>query len=458
MAVFTTETRLSERDARDIIEYVRQYRTDYGIVQRYVWNRIVQNKGKFDKSKLNMEVQKKFSVSKRTANSIIYDMKGRYKALKELKKTEKYQLTHKIQHLEEKAEKLADTVNTMKAKASANELNDQQLQTYRNLKKKLYFLHQRIQKKKDILAQLEKDIADGNYRLGFGGKRMFNSQYRLFENGYKSHTGWYNDYVGRRDCNIFYLGSKDETSGNQMFQLTPDDGGYAIKVRKDGRYDADGRYVTGHCSFKYLDQEIRSSIQNQDRPLSYRMKIRGRKVYLQAVVQLDASQRPVVTTMHDGAIGIDFNSGHIDLSETDGKGNLVGMKQYMLYYHGTGAKAANEMRQVIASIGKYALMTGKSIVKEDLSFIKKKAQTSKAKGKYGKDYNRMIHTLDYSRYEEDMQNMTARLGIDLIEVNPAYTSKIAKEKYCKIRKIPVHSGAAFVIARRGQGFKDKHSA
>lgn len=40
-----------------------------------------------------MEVQKKFSVSKRTANSIIYDMKGRYKALKELKKTEQYQLT-----------------------------------------------------------------------------------------------------------------------------------------------------------------------------------------------------------------------------------------------------------------------------------------------------------------------------------------------------------------------------
>ena len=152
MAVFTTETRLSEQDAKDIIEYARQYRTEYGIIQRYVWHRIVQSKGKVNKSKLNTEVQRKFYVTKRTANSVIYDIQGRYRALKELKKTEKYQLAYKIKHMEHKAEQIADTVNAMKAKASVNKLTDKQLQTYRNLKKKLYFLHQRIQKKKDALS------------------------------------------------------------------------------------------------------------------------------------------------------------------------------------------------------------------------------------------------------------------------------------------------------------------
>ena len=130
----------------------------------------------------------------------------------------------------------------------------------------------------------------------------------------------------------------------------------------------------------------------------------------------------------------------------------------MLYHHRTGTKAENEMRQVIAEIGKYALMTGKSIIKEDLSFIKTKSKIDKAKDKYGKDYNRMIHTLDYSRYEDTIQNMATRLGIDLVEVNPAYTSQIARNKYCKAKKIPIHNGAAYVIARRGQGFKDKVSA
>lgn len=458
MAVFTTETRLSEQDAENIIEYAHQYRTEYGIIQRYVWHRIVQDKGKVNKSKLHTEVQHRFSVTKRTANSIIYDMHGRYRAVKELKKTEKYQIIHKINHLEYRAEQIADTVNIMKVKASANKLTEKQLVLYRNLKKKLYFLHQRIQKKTDILSQLEKDMSDGYYSLGFGSKKLFDAQYRLSENGYKSHIGWYNDYIKRRDCNIFYLGSKDETSGNQMFQLIPNGDGYDIKIRKDSRYATDSKYVIGHCSFKYLDDEIRSSIIDKDRPISYRIKLRGRKVYLQAIIQMDISQRLIATTMIDGAIGLDFNSGHIDLSETDSKGNLVGMKQLLLYHHGTGTRAENEMRQVVAEIGKYAMMKGKSIVKEDLSFIKIKSKTDKAKDKYGKDYNRMIHTLDYSRYENDIQNMVTRCGIDLIEVNPAYTSQIARNKYCKAKKIPIHNGAAYVIARRGQGFKDKVSA
>ena len=453
MVVFTTETRLSEVDAHEIIEYAKQYRTDYGIIQRYVWRTIVRQKGIFNRSKLNTEVQRAFSVSKRTANSVIFDMNGRYKALKELKKTECRQLRTKIAYLEELADKIANAVNIMKQDAAGNRLNEKQLEKYRNLKTKLYFKHQRIQKFKDRLSQLEKNIESGNYKLSFGGKKTFYSQYRLEENGYRSHEGWYHDYIKHRDCNIFYLGSKDEKACNSMFQLSPDaDGDYDVKISKDGKYNADSKYVYGKCHFKYLDDELRESIQNRDRPVSYRIKFRGTKVYLQAMVTLNMTKRPIVTTMTNGAIGLDFNDGHIDLSETDDKGNLVAMKQYKLKCHGTGCKAANEMRQVVAEIGKYALMHGKSIVKEDLSFVRKKSQTEK---KSGKRYNKMLHTLDYSRYEDDLRNMTTRNGIDLIAVNPAYTSKIAKQKYCNTRKLPIHNGAAYVIARRGQGFTDK---
>ena len=89
MPVLTTETRLTEKEAHDIMGYIQKYRVDYGIIQRYVWLVIVRQKGVINKSELNTEIQRKFSVTKRTANSVIYDMKGRYKALQELKKTEK---------------------------------------------------------------------------------------------------------------------------------------------------------------------------------------------------------------------------------------------------------------------------------------------------------------------------------------------------------------------------------
>jgi IS605 OrfB family transposase len=453
MPVLTTETRLSEKEAGDIMEYAWKYRADYGIIQRYVWHVIVRQKGVIDQSKLNTEIQRKFSVSKRTANSVIYDMRGRYKALKELKRTERALYKNKILHLKQQAEKIAAAVNKLKKDAAANKLDEKQLEKYRKLKKKLYYRHQRIQKFKDRLAQLKKNIANGHYSLGFGGKKTFDSQYRLEENGYRSHEGWYNDYRRKRDRNIFYLGSKDEAEGNQMFQLRPNaEGSYDIQIRMDGKYDSDVKYVYGKCRFKYLDDELRESLRNRDRPVSYRIKIRGTKIYLQAVVTLDMSKRPIVTSMVHGAIGLDFNDGHIDLAETDGKGNLVAMDRYRLKYHGTGGRAANEMRQVTAEIGKYALSKGKSIVKEYLSFARKKSQTEKGSGKR---YNRMLHTLDYSRYEDDIRNMAVRNGIDLIEVNPAYTSQIAETKYCPIRKIPVHNGAAYVIARKGQGYKDK---
>lgn len=44
----------------------------------------------------------------------------------------------------------------------------------------------------------------------------------------------------------------------------------------------------------------------------------------------------------------------------------------------------------------------------------------------------------------------------LRKVNPAYTSKIAKQKYCDKKKLVIHQGASYVIARKGQGFVDKY--
>ena len=135
MPVLTTETRLTEKEAHDIMGYIQKYRVDYGIIQRYVWLVIVRQKGVINKSELNTEIQRKFSVTKRTANSVIYDMKGRYKALQELKKTEKGQLKNKILCLEQQAEKTAAVVNILKKDAAANRLDGKQLVKYRNLKK-----------------------------------------------------------------------------------------------------------------------------------------------------------------------------------------------------------------------------------------------------------------------------------------------------------------------------------
>ena len=60
MPVLTTGARLSGEEAHDIMEYIPKYRTDYGIIQRYVWHVGVRRKNVINKSKLNTEIQMKF--------------------------------------------------------------------------------------------------------------------------------------------------------------------------------------------------------------------------------------------------------------------------------------------------------------------------------------------------------------------------------------------------------------
>jgi transposase, IS605 family, orfA and orfB fusion len=100
--------------------------------------------------------------------------------------------------------------------------------------------------------------------------------------------------------------------------------------------------------------------------------------------------------------------------------------------------------------------TGKSIVAEDLSFEKKKRKTKKAVTPSEKERMRMLHSLPYSRYAKILENITFNKRIELIKVNPAYTSRIAEQKFCNKMKLNIHDGAAYVIARKGMGIKDKY--
>ena len=153
---------------------------------------------------------------------------------------------------------------------------------------------------------------------------------------------------------------------------------------------------------------------------------------------------------------MDYNDGFIELAETNETGNLVYLEHFDLKFHGTGDSATSEIRNVVSEIVNYAILTGKDIVIEDLDFRKTKSETDEAKSEGGKDYNRMIHAFDYSRYKKSFENCCFRRDVNLIEVNPAYTSKTAEQKYCDRKKLVIHQGAAYVIARRGQGYVDKY--
>ena len=419
----TVSTRLDKRSCGELIRYFQAWRKEYGRIFRYAWYHYARLPIRPKKAAFNTELQKTFGITKRTANSIIYDVSGRYNALVELKKKEQYQLSVKIGSVEEEIRKLCEEVSLAARLAADNRLSREELSKYRGNKRSLHYKRQRLNKLKCRLLQLDKDIQAGRYRICFGSRKRFAAQNRLAENGYRSSKAWYRDFTEHRDSGISYLGAKDETCCNQMLQLTRQvDGSYGIQCRKDGAYVSgkEDRYVFGNCRFSYLDDKLRNQLLQKDHGLTCRIRFAGKKVYLQVILSFEENPVPT-TTLLEGAIGLDYNDGFIQAAETDRAGNLVGYKRYELTYHGTGRKAENEIRQTIAAISRSALMAGKSIVCENLDFVKSKSQQNKGKGRKGKQYHRMTHLLDYSRYKETLKNAAVRNGIGLVLVNPAYT-------------------------------------
>ncbi len=303
---------------------------------------------------------------------------------------------------------------------------------------------------------VKRQIKEKQISFCFGGKKMFGKQYRLDENGYKSHEKWYHEFVKRRDSGMYYLGCGEETCGNQLLQLHVAEDGFEMVLLKDKPFresneNTNKQILLNGVKFEYMQNELASAIENHQ-PITYRMTKREKKWYLTAMFFMD---KEIQTGKGNGVFGMDYNHGFLEIAETNGSGNLVFGERIILEHHGTGSKAESELKEKLSKRVRQAHDAGKDIVVEDLDFKEKKGKTIKGSGKA---YNKMIHRFDYHRYLFWTENLCMKYGVGFQKVNPAYTSQIGKQKYAGTRKLTVHRAAALVIARRGQGYQDSLTA
>ena len=73
-------------------------------------------------------------------------------------------------------------------------------------------------------------------------------------------------------------------------------------------------------------------------------------------------------------------------------------------------------------------------------------------------YNRMLHKaykmLSLKNKGLCIKSRCIKEKVSVKEINPAYTSRIAKDKYMKSMGCSVHMAASYVITRRGCGYID----
>ena len=437
---YTTETRLYTKNNKDIVEYFDEVKAQYSYILRKVYY-IIRNNPKLKISSLNTELQNEYSISRRTASSIIKTVQGRINSIKELKKTEIKQKQYKLEKISEKLEKLIPILLNLKLKAERNNIKD--LKKYRNFKTKVAFMKIRKDKLVNKIKSLNYQLETNRFKITFGTKKLFRQNLK--------------EFLNKRDNQTIFIGSKEEIACNQNFQLRyiAKINQFIIKMRKDFKYkDKKGeeRYVYGKCFFNNHKKLIKEILKSKNSPLTYRIIKRKNKYYLQCIFEID-NRNTISTRKNYGTIGIDFNKGFVTISQTNKYGHLVKTGK-MTYRFRNGNKTKNDLLLIINKLTELAINTGKDLVIEDLNFSKTKSKTMKGKSEKGKKYNEMLHSLAYRIFLNRTEQICNRKNVGLIKVNPAWTSWIAKNKFCNKMKLNIHAGASFVIARRGMDIKD----
>lgn len=437
---YTTETRLYSKNNEDVIAYFNEVKEQYNYILRKVYY-IIRNNPKLNTDSLNTELQSKYNISKRTANSIIKTVQGRINSIKALKEAEIKQKQYKLERISKKLEKLTPILLDLKLKARENDIKD--LTKYRNLKTKVAFLKIRKDKLVNQIKSLNHQLETNKIKITFGTKKLLKQNLE--------------EFLNQRDNHVIFLGSKEETGCNSTFQLkyVPKINQFIMKVRRDFKYKntkGKERYVYGKCFFNNHKKLLKEILKSKNSPLTYQIIQRNNKYYLQCTFEINNCNLSL-TDNAQGTIGIDFNKGFVAISQTNKYGHLVGIDK-MTYRFGSGNKTKNDLLSIINELTELALKTGKDLVVENLNFLKTKSKSIKGESKKGKKYNKMTHSLAYRMFLDKTEQICNKRNVGLIKVNPAWTSWIAKNKFCDKMKLNIHTGAAFVIARRGMNIKD----
>jgi IS605 OrfB family transposase len=182
-----------------------------------------------------------------------------------------------------------------------------------------------------------------------------------------------------------------------------------------------------------------------------RLRLKNGKIYAQ--ISKEEKFPEITITKENGVIGIDINAYpfHLALAWTSRDGNLEKYERISLngLLDGNADKRDYLSWQIAHQVVEIAKREGKAIVVENLEKV--------PKGRRGDGMPKLRQKLQkwiYKGLLEKIEIVGKREGVQLIKVNPAYTSVIGKLKYAPIYRIDKDVAGAYVIARRGLGFKE----
>ncbi len=447
----TYQTRISDYQGRDRGSgdaALSAYAELYGRVQRKLFSAVAAGRSA---ASLKRTYLRRYGIPARMFNGVRVSLEGKVASVREQQKLRVDGLQRRIARAERQISAAAE--------------RDRWDQVHHK-KRRLYNLRNR-------LASLEADIAEGRVRLCFGSKRLWSKQHHLETNGYASHEEWLREWRAARRDEFFVLGSRDENGGCQLCVAgVAGDGSLTLRLRLPDCLTADhGKHlVIEGVRFAYGHQQVLAALQSNDDYAMYRRE-HGEKAARATVLGQAISYRfkrdgkgwrvfvttrmmdvPVVTDRRRGAIGVDLNADHLAVCETDASGNYIDAFSVPLITYGKSAHQAEAIiGDGVAEVVSYAQEVGKPIVMERLDFRQKKAVLEGE----SRRYSRMLSSFSYGKVEAYFLSRGYREGVEVHQVNPAFSSVIGRVKFMERYGLSAHQAAALVLARRLLGYSER---
>lgn len=283
-------------------------------------------------------------------------------------------------------------------------------------------LKKEIKKLKDL--EKIKKKSKKTYKSIHYKKRLVQKTKDKINKKYKFNLG--TDFE-KRNLIFQLIGSSDETFGNSNCQLNENI--LKIRVPKCLEYKY-GKHQIFNVNFKRFN--------NHGFSKSYIFKYQ--KGFWFIYLSSEIPKITKISNIKNGVLGVDLNVDSVGLSLVKTDGNYKLTKNI---YFNTTDKRSNQRKAIygdlIKEIVDIAIENKCLICIEDLDFSKT-IQDNKN--------NRILHSFEYSLFRTLIESRCYRYGIELVKVNPAYTSMIGLTNYMARYGLNSATAAGIVIARR----------
>ena len=412
------ESKLYLKDNVSLYDYFDDYSKLFNfLVRRCVHHLNHKLKGERE-SGYRTNLMHEFNITNRMAKAVMRTAKNQLKLLKESARYQYNNLYKRRRSLYKKTAKV-------KAILSSNSVS---LKQRKLAKLRLFWTQMKLNKINQLISNGLK------LHLTFGTKHLLKTNKRKF--------------LAKRDNQIVYIGDKNETYGNQQFQISFNSkyNQFEYKLRLDNQWVSDSnKYIYG--SFVLKNKEAKVCILNtlsmkKSNPLTYRIIKRNDNLYLQIIYRRKTTD---ITRYNHGVLGVDFNKGFISVSEINSDGRLQSLIRYNYLHQGKATRTKTSMLELVSKLVSQAVSVGKDIIIEDLVSLDSNKKQEKTTSK---NYNRMINSLKFGLFKRCLLSKAKKEGVSIYVVNPYNTSKIANASYTNRMKLNVHDAASYVIARR----------